>query len=328
MIYQTILASAFASVALATSFSSASPESMKLMFDAFKKNHGVAYKSQAEEEYKFGVFVQNLKNIDMRNEAERKAGGSAQHGVTRFADMTPEEFKGKYLSYTPDNTRNITYASVPVYTGAADLVDWAGVYTTPVKDQAYCGSCWAFAASEQIESDAMRELGVTYTLSPEQLVECDKTSFGCNGGLQERAYSYVSRAGGIEQDSDYPYTSGDGSSGSCTADKSKFVLTVSGYKNVNGEADMTSYVKSTGPLSIAIDANTWSSYTGGIMTVCGDDIDHAVQLVGVDTSAGYWKVRNSWGEGWGESGYIRLAYGQDTCGITYDVTYTTGVKKV
>jgi len=87
---------------------------------------------------------------------------------------------------------------------------------------------------------------------------------------------------------------------------------------------MASYVQSTGPLSVCLDANTWNSYTGGIMSVCGQSVDHCVQAVGVDASTGgYWKVRNSWGTSWGESGYIRLAYGKNTCAITNDPTYAS-----
>ena len=85
---------------------------------------------------------------------------------------------------------------------------------------------------------------------------------------------------------------------------------------------MASYVQSTGPLSVCVDANNWNSYTGGIMSVCGTSVDHCVQAVGVDASS-YWKVRNSWGTSWGESGFIRLKYGQNTCAITNDPTYAT-----
>merc|ERR1739848_646330 len=56
----------------------------------------------------------------------------------------------------------------------------------------------------------------------------------------------------------------------------------------------------------------WSYYTGGIYSNCGKSLDHAVLAVGYDSSS--WKVKNSWGTGWGESGYIRLAMG-DTCGV-------------
>jgi C1A family cysteine protease len=325
--FQAIAFSALAATA-AAEYSAPNPQNLKLMFDQFKKNHGRAYKTMDEEMTRFSNFKNTLKTIHERNVAERKAGGSATHGINRFADLTHEEFSGRYLGYVKNENANATVADVKPYTGTDSLVDWTGVYTTPVKDQGYCGSCWAFAASEQIESDAMRQLGVTYTLSPQQLVECDRSSMGCNGGLQERAYSYVQRTGGIEEESNYPYTSGtDGSEGSCSADSSKYVLGVNGYSTIKDETSMASYVKSTGPVSIAIDASTWSTYTGGIMTTCGTSINHAVQAVGVDDSTGgYWKVRNSWSETWGESGFIRLAYGQDMCGITYDVTYVDAKK--
>jgi len=206
----------------------------------------------------------------------------------------------------------------------AGLVDWTGKLTTPVKDQAQCGSCWAFSATEQIESDAMKNLGITAILSPEQITQCDTTSYGCNGGWTEHAYNYVKSSGGLEYDSDYPYTSGNGITGTCHADSSKGVIALNGYSTLRSESAMASYVQSTGPLSVCLDASTWNSYTGGIMKACGTSVDHCVQAVGVDASnGGYWKVRNSWGTSWGESGYIRLAYGSNTCDITSDPTYTS-----
>jgi cysteine peptidase A len=171
-------------------------------------------------------------------------------------------------------------------------------------------------------------LGVSYVLSPEQITQCDKGSYGCDGGWTEKAFDYVKKAGGIETNSDYPYTSYQGTTGSCHAEASKFKVTVSSYTKVNGESAMASYVQKTGPLSVCIDASTWNSYNGGIMKSCGKKVNHCVQAVGVDaTTSGYWKVRNSWGTKWGESGYIRLAYGQDTCKITNDPTWTVVGKK-
>jgi C1A family cysteine protease len=116
---------------------------------------------------------------------------------------------------------------------SSGLVDWSGKLTTPVKDQGYCGSCWAFSATEQIESDAIRTLGVTYLLSPEQITQCDKTSSGCNGGWSENAYNYVKSAGGLETEANYPYTSYNGKTGTCSAVSSKFVVTVTGYKTLS-----------------------------------------------------------------------------------------------
>ena len=176
----------------------------------------------------------------------------------------------------------------------------------------------------------MRTLSTTLILSPEQIVQCDTKAFGCGGGWTESAYGYVKNAGGLEQDSDYPYSSYQGVTGTCKVNKADFKVTVTGFTTIGGsstseiETNMANYMLSTGPLSVCLDASSWNSYTGGIMTVCGQDVDHCVQAVGVDNgSGGYWKVRNSWGTSWGENGYIQLAYGQNTCDITNDATYTT-----
>lgn len=168
----------------------------------------------------------------------------------------------------------------------------------------------------------MRAKGKTYLLSAEQITQCASGSYGCDGGWTEAAYKYVQGTKGMVQESDYKYTSYQGTTGTCKVDTSKAVVAISGYTTVKGESAMASYVQSTGPLSVCLDANSWNSYKGGIMTSCGKSVDHCVQAVGVDASSGgYWKVRNSWGPNWGEKGFIRLAYGKDTCAISHDPTY-------
>jgi C1A family cysteine protease len=295
-------------------------------WEGFKRDFGKAY-HPSEEAYRFGVFVQNLQIIDGRNAQELAAGGEECHGITQFVDLTQEEFRQRYLGSFPSMRTNEGEVADIVATDVGSYnKDWTGTYTTAVKNQGQCGSCWAFSATEQIESDAMRTLGKTYVLSPQQITSCATKAYGCNGGWTEVAYSYVKSAGGIEQNSDYPYTSPP--TGQCKASSSKYVVTVNGYKTISGESNMASYVGTTGPLSVCLDASNWSSYTGGIMSVCGNQVDHCVQAVGVNSgTGGYWKVRNSWGVTWGESGYIRLAYGKNTCDITNDPTYAT-VSKV
>jgi C1A family cysteine protease len=336
MIYQTVAAALLVATAAAGTVGRLAPEDpsqQKALFDNFKKEHGRSYGTMAEEITRFENFLSNVRIADERNQAEFAAGGSAIHGITKFSDLTAEEFRTRFLgSDRRLKTKQAEVASVPpLAAGAASSVDWSGVLTTPVKDQGYCGSCWAFSATEQIESDSIRTLGqsTSSTLSPEQITQCDKTSFGCGGGWTEHAYDYVTKTGGLESNSDYPYTSSSGVTGTCHSDASKYKIDVTKYTTINGETNMANYMLATGPLSVCLDANNWNSYKGGIMTQCGKQVDHCVQAVGVDTSAtnGYWKVRNSWGTSWGEAGYIRLAYGQNTCDITSDPTYTA-VKKV
>jgi len=301
------------------------------MWDSYKRDFNKQYESSVEEQTRFKHFFANMKVADERNRMEQLNNGTAVHGVTRFSDLSQQEFESRYLRTLP----SAETLKLPISEFNGDpsstlgLIDWTGKYTTAVKDQGYCGSCWAFSATEQIESDSMRTLGVTYLLSPEQITQCDTTSGGCNGGWPSNAYNYVKKAGGIETDANYPYTSYNGVTGSCKADSSKFTtVTVTASYQISGEANMASYVQTKGPLSICIDASAWNSYKSGIVTSCGTSIDHAVQVVGVDTaSGGYWKVRNSWGTGWGEAGYIRLSYGKNTCGISYAPTYTAVSKK-
>lgn len=306
------------------------PVQQKYLWESFKNEHNKAFETMEIESRKFAIFLENLKLADLRNAAELKSGGSAVHGITKLSDLSQSEFQAHYL--TSDVKMKSNTAQVMESQGEVDttsgLVDWTGKLTTPVKDQGYCGSCWAFSATEQIESDSIRTLGVTYILSPEQITQCDSTSYGCSGGWSEHAYDYVKRAGGIETNTDYPYTSYYGTTGTCKADKTKFVVTAKSYTTVKGESAMATYVQKTGPLSVCLDASSWNSYTGGIMSVCGQSVDHCVQAVGVDTTASspYWKVRNSWGTSWGESGFIRLAYGKNTCDITNDPTWTTVAK--
>jgi len=323
MIYQTVVAVAILATASAKFFNEDHTH-QKYMWESFKAEHAKSYSTMEEESQRFGFFLENLKIADIRNDAEMKNKGTAVHGITRFSDLSQAEFESRFL--TSDSSMRSTdreTVTLPAPEAAAGLVDWSGKLTTPVKDQGYCGSCWAFSATEQIESDSMRTLGTSYILSPEQITQCDTTSSGCNGGWTEHAYNYVKKAGGIETDSAYPYTSYQGVTGSCHSSASQFKIGVDSYTTLSGESSMATYVQSTGPLSVCLDAATWNSYKGGIMTSCGNRVDHCVQAVGVDaSSSGYWKVRNSWGTSWGESGYIRLAYGKNMCNIANDPTYT------
>lgn len=79
-----------------------------------------------------------------------------------------------------------------------------------------------------------------------------------------------------------------------------------------------------GPLSICVDASSWQTYTGGIITSnCARNLDHCVQIVGWATSTSnvdYWIVRNSWGTDWGIQGYIYIERNKDLCGIADEVT--------
>ena len=83
-----------------------------------------------------------------------------------------------------------------------------------------------------------------------------------------------------------------------------------------------------GPVSVSVDASGWHHYSGGLFTgPCEDSLPHhAVLAVGYGTDAAgtdYWLVKNSWGAGWGEQGYIRMERGANLCFIHWFGSYPT-----
>jgi len=303
------------------------------LFLQFKKDYNREYANKAEEMYRYAIFMRNMKKAEKLNTAP---GNRAIYGVTQFMDLTPEEFRSTYLTLdTPKFDKNIPFyqPKQPI-----DLIDYPDYFnwvdlnaTTPVYDQGQCGSCWAFSATETIESFWYLANNPLTQLSMQQINSCDRTSFGCDGGNPVRAYRYVMRAGGIETYENYPYTSGNGQTGECQFNSDDVYAKISGFSYVttspaSNETLMQEVTYTTGPLSVCVDAVTWQFYRGGIVTQnCGQNLDHAVQLTGFATSSGsspvqYWIVRNSWGPAWGEEGYIWIEMFKDLCGIADQVT--------
>jgi len=299
-------------------------EAEKERFLAFQQDFGKSYDNVEEAQYRFLIFKQNMELIERKN----AVSPNKVFGVTQFADMTVEEFKEMYLTYIrPVRDESEDRILVPETTQSPAKFDWITKgAVTPVKNQGQCGSCWAFSATENIESVWIIAGKATNTLklSPQQIVDCDTQDGGCNGGDTPTAYQYVMSAGGLESNSAYPYTADDGD---CAFDASQVVAKISNWKYAtqnNDEKTMQNNLATIAPLSICVDAESWQFYNGGVMTAddCGTDLDHCVQVTGYDTTANppYWIVRNSWGTSWGLSGYIYLSIGENTCGVAMEAT--------
>jgi hypothetical protein len=239
-------------------------------------------------------------------------------------------------------------------------IDWRKTNAvTPVKNQGQCGSCWAFSATEAIESQMILTTGDKYdfTLSPQQIASCTPDTgtygcLGCNGGFTEGAYEYVKSAPGLANGFFIPYEQSLTESDNTKACPTSKVDAITGeleqlqggYAQVSGYSYAVQPCTSgactnqnlkglaaaleTTPLSVCVNAGAWNDYTGGVLTsaACGsmgaDAQDHCVMAVGFNATAPtpYWIVRNSWATTWGEEGYIRLEMAKNTCGLADDAT--------
>jgi C1A family cysteine protease len=262
-------------------------------------------------------------------EAARK-GANTQYGLTKYADISPEEFRAIYYGYKAPS-QQAPVSDISLKDPLPVSFDWRTKgAVTPVKDQGQCGSCWAFSATEGVESAWFLANNPLITLSPQQVVSCDTTDAGCDGGDLPTAFAYIKSAG-LELEKDYPYTSGtSGDSGTCKYDQAKVVAHMDGFKYATqkmNETQMQVALTEHGPLSICVDAETWQYYTGGIVkTDCSTSLDHCVQIVGFNSNTKnvpYWIIRNSWGADWGESGYIYVERNHDLCGVAMEATYVT-----
>lgn len=301
-------------------------------FARFKVEHGKIYLHPEEEKLRFEIFESNLRKISEHN---ANPYNTWTMEVNQFADLTAEEFKATLTGYQRTPMSGQDFSDRRMY--SKDLpasVDWrdSGVITDP-KNQGSCGSCWAFATLEQIESYAMLNNISVDPLSAQEITSCAPNTLhcggsgGCQGSIPQLGYNYVQLFGLTTAD-EYPYWSGVTMiTGRCKydVDRRTPVVGITGYNTIpaNDLEATLQHVANVGPLAVAADATLWQFYGSGVFNSCNYDenivINHAVQLVGYgtdDTDGDFWLVRNSWGKNWGDHGYIKLHRESEvTCGV-------------
>jgi C1A family cysteine protease len=303
----TLAAVSIFTVLLITSAPSSGVESQ---FQDFLNTYRVGYANTNEYSYRLGVFQQNLETIARLN----RENDSAVFAVNKFADRTPEEMQA--MRGFRDGFKSCP--STQTKTQAPKTVSFQDLYTE-VKDQAQCGSCWAFSATAAFEGRFALKNGLTKVaeeFSEQQLVDCDPESSGCNGGLMDFAYHYLSQGHTFCHEGEYQYHARTESchdsicQTTATVDKTNYCTDL----NVNSDDIIGELVN--GPVAVAVDADIWSYYSGGVVTskTCGTSLDHGVTLVAANVEDGYVTIRNSWGPDWGESGHIRVKISDNACG--------------
>lgn len=288
----------------------------------FKLEYNKAYADSNEERIRFNIFQETLIAIKEHNKKYEAGLVSWKQGITPFADWTEDEF----VSYLNNDASLLRLPkTIPLFLAnkqVPDRFNWRDEgKVSPVKNVAQCRSSWAIDITGAIESQLLIQ-NDKESLSEQQLIDCTNSvgNKGCFGGLVDKTLDYI-QENGIMSENDYPYTA---INGTCKYNSTKIVTKIAGYLTGNNETTLKELVATKGPTVVYLDARLLKMYKSGIFdtNTCSQIINWSMLAVGYDTSEDakdYWVVKGSWGAGWGESGFARMARGKKLCSIgNYD----------
>lgn len=309
----------------------ATEEYMYQKYTKFNIKYNKHYSSNKEMINKFEIFKENY--LEMLNQ-RLSNGNSTVLGITQFMDIPSKEFTKQYLSVnTTDGKNNNSIRNVEqrlLNSSTDDIIipesfDWRdkGI-VSKVLNQGDCGACWAFSALVVVEGIYAMKYGRLYNISPQQIIDCNGSGFTCTFGQIMGAMTYLKSFKGIPIDQ-YPL---EGQKKECQYESihiEKGFAKVEEYHRLFDvdENELKKIVYTMGPVAVNINAGFFQFYKGGIMDPndCVPFVNHGVAIVGygIENLVPYWIIKNSWGESWGEQGYLRLIRGKGQCGINTTV---------
>eukprot|EP00727_Mastigamoeba_balamuthi_P012538 m51a1_g7907 putative cysteine proteinase (480) ;mRNA; f:164964-166650 len=296
-------------------------------FSEWARTHGKVYTAD-EHSRRLGVFLGNEQIVAQLNQRHQ---GSATFAMNHFGDLTAREFLSLMTgsrvptdvaapSVPNETVREARRVSGRRVVAAPDWVDWrVEGAVNEVRQQGGCGSCYAFATTAAIEGSCKIQTGTLWELSEQNVVDCSGCG-GCRGGWGSTVYKWES-AKGMNRAAEYPYKA---QSQACAQTQNNYCRVAGWVQLPHGvEGWKLKSAVAQQPVDIALNANeAFQFYKSGILQAdCPQGTGHEVLIVGygVDNGVAYWLVRNSWGPGWGEQGYIRLARSDDAgdgiCGL-------------
>lgn len=381
-----VVVAMLAAVALASGYSK---DHNKWTFERFMLEYDPSYSdvfsnshNAFELELRREIFNANMADIRAHNERYEQGLETWFMRPNKFADLTQAEFEAKYLGLTfgsqsdsaaARRLHSVNNRSLKI--AVFEPIDWtARKDVVPrIVSQGSCGSCWAFAAATTLGSHINLKYGYSEDNFPstQQATACTKNprqcggTGGCSGATAQLAFAQYARSG-VVSNTEYPYTAGSGTEGQCKENSYTPSYVIKGYTDVTPNDKQALYnALKLGPVSVSAYASGWSFYGGGIFTKCTGpsrwNVNHAIVLTSMaqDPTTGeyFYKIANSWGSTWGESGFMRLPMsepsmdeecGQNTspfdgsackdeanprthtcgpCGLLYDSAYPTGIEK-
>jgi cathepsin L len=297
-------------------------------FTSWMRQHGKSY-SHDEFVHRYRTFKSNMDFVESFNKLGRHTVA-----MNKFGDLTATEFgkmfKGLKMDIKSNVTGDVITASKVALPGTFDWRTKGAV--TAVKNQQQCGSCWSFSTTGSVEGCHFLGTQKLVSLSEKNLMDCSwsQGNLGCNGGLMTAAMDYIIKNSGVDTEAKYPYS--PVSSHTCKYNAANKGSTLAKYSNVQeGSEDSLQNSVNSGPTSVAIDAShsSFQMYSSGVYyepDCSSDQLDHGVLAVGWGTSGSddYWIVKNSWGEDWGNAGYIWMSRNKNNnCGIATMATLPT-----
>ncbi|XP_020088995.1 fruit bromelain-like [Ananas comosus] len=305
---------------------------MMKRFEEWMAENGRVYNDDVEKLRRFQIFQDNVNYVETFN---NRSGNSYTLGVNQFADMTTDEFLAQYTGLSvPANQKSeplMSFEDVNL-SSAPQSVDWRDDRAvTEVKQQGTCSSCWAFVAAATVEGIYKIKKGILPDVSEQQILDCSH-SYGCKrGGFVEKGYDFIIANKGVTTEPSYPYNGVIGTCVDATIVPNEAYIT--GYKFLPKNERSIMNAVSQQPVAAAVDADkNFQLYRGGIFKgPCGTKINHAITIIGYgeDDTTGdkFWIIKNSWGQNWGEAGYIRLQRESGSfsglCGIARYALYPT-----
>lgn len=282
-------------------------------------------------------------------EAINRAGANWQAGETNLSQLSDEQ-KQMYLGYQPradepslqerEQMARINYEAFRTFQAQAQAQGKTfgyptaydlrtGGFVTPIKDQSSCGSCVAFGTAATIEATFRRQRNnpnLNVDLSEAHLFYCYAKSegMGCNTGWWPDHAMEAAKKGVVDE-ACFPYTAGDQNCNLCSDWKNR-LITITGYHKITDVSAMKEWLSSRGALSACFSVyNDFFSYKSGVYRHINGNLagGHCIAIIGYDDSQGCWICKNSWGTGWGEQGFFKIAYAE--CGIEASVYVADGI---